>query len=570
MVYVINMRRIYVIDPSGTIISCYPPEEKAELAGSLVHALSMFSREVLRMEISEVRMGHYYMLLGKTKQNLSVAVISPIREKRLLERAINELNMAFKDIEIAPGFVTDDIIKIADESLERAFVEIPPVDIATKVVNYALETPRRAPPSWINRCRYTLRKVTMGFERKIRKALEKGKINKRYLSMAINKLLIRDFVGAWKAALKSGSKIAILHTSISLARVDPRIDCLFLKKYFDYIEDDKARRYIELRHRALIDMDPQYHKTMKELAELGRELLKRAEVDDEYLILYLPPSATRPKRLGEMLPSEEKLLHNFYMRLLELRREAETHKEISEAWRKSAEFYRELYVDLAKKISYKSPIYLLFTAYAFGSVSAVMAGSENPGMIARVFLEKVFPFMDSIARSIKHNAWSGVTIYTIVVLFASIIEFVTMAEDYNIRDSIMRMLSPARDTILKTIAYTILRRKMNILVLEELTFLMSLAPLLGDHELTSILFFQHPFISQEDLERLLLDRPDYGLVVSTLLHLGSLMYRKYCLNREIERPALEIAELGIQEVERRAGEEEARMLRWLLKKLGDG
>jgi len=221
------MRKIYVIDPSGVIIGCYPQEEKAELVGSLVHALSMFSKEILRMEISEVRMGHYYMLIGKTKKDLRVAIISPVKEKQLLERAVNELDVSFKDVEITPGLVTDDITKIAEESLKRVFEEIPPMDIIDKIINYALETPRKAPPSWIGHCRDLIKKATMDFEKKIRSALKRRKISERYLRMTIHRLLVRDFVGAWKAALKSGSKVAILHTSISLARVNPRIDGLF-------------------------------------------------------------------------------------------------------------------------------------------------------------------------------------------------------------------------------------------------------------------------------------------------------------------------------------------------------
>jgi len=561
------MRRIYVIDKSGMIISCYPPEEKAELVGSLVHALSMFSREVLKMEISEVRMGHYYMLLGSTRRNLRVAVISPVREKRLLERAINELDSAFKDVEITPGLVMDDTIRLASEALKRAFEEIPPREIAVNVVNYALELPRKAPPRWIDRCRRVLKKRTMDFEEKIRRALGRRAVSKHNLKVVIDKLLARDLVGAWKAALRSGSKIAILHTSMSLARVDPRIDGLFLRKYFDHIEDDRVRRYIELRHRALIDMDPQYDRTVKEYTELGRELLKHAEADDEYLILYLPPTAIRPKRLEEMLPLEDKLFHDFHMRFLELTREAETYKESYEAWRKFAEVYRELYTDMAKKISYRSPIYLPLTSYAFVCMSNVIMDSENPRIFAREFLEKIFPFIDSIARSIKHNAWRRISIWTILALFTSIMELTMVAEDHNMRDRIMRMLSRARNTILKTIAYTILRKRINLLVLQELVSLMPFAPLLGDHELSSILFFQHPIISQEDLEKLLASRPDYGLGMSTLLHLGSLMYRKYCLGGKIERQALDIAELALLETERRFGEGATRTERWLLKKL---
>lgn len=561
------MRRIYVIDPSGTIISCYPPEERAELVGSLVHALSMFSKEVLKMEISEVRMGHYYMLLGTTRRDLKVAVISPVKEKRLLERAINELDIVFKDVEIVPGLIMDDVARLASEALRRAFEEVPPREIAAKIINYALETPRKAPPRWVDGCRRDLKRRTADFEERIRRGLERGVVNERYLRATINRLLARDFVGAWKAALRSGSRIAILHTSISLARVDPRIDGFSLRKYFGYVEDDKARRYIELRYKALIDMDTQYYRTMKELAELGRELLEYAETDDEYLVLYLPPSATRPRRLGEILPFEEKLFHDFHMRLLELRREAETYKESSEVWRRLTEFYRELYVDLARSISYKSPIYPLLVAYTFEGISVIMEGSENPKIIAREFLENVSPFMESIARSIRHNAWSRISIYTIIALFTSIMELVAIAEDHSIRDRIMGMLSKARDTILKTITYTLLRKRMNILILGHLVLLLAFAPLLGDHELASILFFQYPFLSREDLERLLMDRPDFGLGVSAFLHLGSLIYKKYFLSKEVERKALDIAELALLEAERRIGEKEMRVARWLLEKL---
>ena len=561
------MRRIYVIDPSGMIIGCYPPEEKAELVGSLVHALSMFSREILKMEISEVRMGHYYMLLGDARRDLKVVVISPVREKRLLERAINEIGSAFKDVEITPGLVMDDTIRLANEALKRAFEVTPPMEIAINVINYALEMPRKTPPRWIDRCRKLLKKRTIDFEEKIKRALERRAVSKHNLKEVIEKLLTRDLAGAWKAALRSGSKIAILHTSISLARVDPRIDGLFLKKYFDYIGDEKARRYIELRHRALIDMDPQYDKTTKEYTELGRELLRNAEADDEYLILYLPPTSTRPKRLEEMLPLEEKLTQDFYMRFLELSRKAETYKESYETWRKFADVYRELYTDMVKKISYKSPIYPLLASYAFQGMSIVIMNSENPKIFAREFLEKISPFIDSIVRSIKHNAWRRISIWTIVALFSSIIELTMMAEDYNIRDRIMRMLNRARNKILKTIAYTILRKRISVPVLEQLASLIPFAPLLGDHELSSILFFQHPIISQEDLEKLLADRPDCGLAISTFLHLGSLMYKKYCLGGKIGHQALDTAELALLETERRIGEEAMRMARLLLEKL---
>ena len=160
-----------MIDPSGVIISSYPHEEKAELVGSLVHALSMFSKEILKMEISEVRMGHYYMLLGKTRKDLRIAIISPVKERRLLERAVNELDIAFKDVEITPGLITDDVVRIAEESLKRVFKEVPPVGIIDRVIDYASETPRKAPLGWVSDCKNIIRKTTMEFERKIQRAL---------------------------------------------------------------------------------------------------------------------------------------------------------------------------------------------------------------------------------------------------------------------------------------------------------------------------------------------------------------------------------------------------------------
>jgi len=563
------MRRIYVIDPSGTVISCYPPEKRAELVGGLVHALSLFSKEVLSMEISEVRMGHYYMLLGKTKQNLRVAVISLVREKRLLEKAINELDAAFKNIEIVPGLITDDIIRIATESLKRAFEEIPPIDIATRVINYALETPRKAPPSWINRCRNVIRRKTTVFEEKIRRALERKNINKRYLRKTIDKLLIRDIVGAWKAALKSGSKVAILHTSISLARVDPRVDGMFLRKYFNHIEDPIIRRYIELRHKSLIDLDFQYDKTFREAADIGKKLLERAETDDECLVLYLPLTTARPKRLEEMIPLEEKLLQDFYMRFVKLKREAETLKENYEVWRKFAELCNELYMDLTRNIPPKSPTYLLLISNTFESVSAMAEISENPQVIAREFLEKVAPFIDDIVRSIKHNAWRKISIYSIIKLLTSIFELTILSENDTIKNMIMNSLSRIRKIMLRTITYTMLRKTINILTLGYLILLTPLAPLLGDDELVSILFFSHPIISRDGLEKLLMNRPEYGLGVSTLIHLGSLMYRKYYLGRKIDRSALEIAELSIQEIERRMGEKATKIPKWLLERISD-
>lgn len=561
------MRRIYVIDSSGTIIGCYPEEERAELVGSLVHALSMFSKEVLKMEISEVKMGYYYMIMGKTKQDLMVVVISPVREKRTLERAINELNVSFRDVEITPGRVAEDITKIAIESIKRAFEKVPPLDIIDKVLNYAWEMPRRAPPSWVSHYREHIKKVSMKFERKVQKALKENKIDKHYLRLSINRLLARDFIGAWKAALKSGSKTAILHTSISLVRVDPRIDGTFLRKCINCVDDNTIRRYIELRYKSFIDLDPRYDETLREIMELGKKLVDRAETDDECLILYLPPSTARPRRLEEILPLEEKLLHNFYSRFIKLRSEVEDFRESFEAYRKFAELCKEFYMDIAKNISYRSPTYLLLMANTIKSILATIELSECPRALAREFLERISPFMENIVRCIKHNAWKRVSIHTLITLFSSIIELGVMCEDEKVRSKIMNILNKAREMLLKTIAYTILKERINIFILEDLLLLTTLSPLLEDKELISILYFSHPIISRDCLKNLMLNRPELGLEISTFLHIGSLIYQRLCLNKEIKRSAIEIAELGMEEIERRIGEEGTRTIKWLLNKL---
>jgi len=561
------MRRIYVIDPAGTIISCYPPEEKAELVGSLIHALSLFSREILRMEISEVRIGHYCMLIGSTKHGLRVAVLSPVEEKSLLERAINELNIAFESIQITPGLITGEIVDTATSAIKRAFEEELPLDMISKIINYASEMPRKAPPKWIEECKEDQRKATKYFEEKIRRALKKKKVSEPYVRATISRLLKRDFKHAWNVALRSGSKIAILHTSIIVSHTDPRIDGFFLRDYFDLVADESAREYLRLYHRAYIDLDSQYNKTIERIGELEESMLGRAEESDEYLILYLPPSITRPKRLEELLPMEEKLLHDFYMKFIRLRQEAETHKEDLEAWRKFAAWSRELYMDLAEKLTYKSPTFFLLISNTLEGVFALAESSTKPELIARSFLEQTIHFIDEAVRSLRHNAWKRISDHTIIAFYTSVLGLAVLSGDRAILEEVLEITNRARSIILETIAYVLLRRRINVFALGYLSELLAISPLIGDEELISILFFNHPMIPHSELENLAKNRPAYGLMISALLHIATLMYEKYCLRREIEHPAIELATVCIQEVERRAGEEETRMMKWLLEKI---
>lgn len=561
------MRRIYVIDPAGMIIGCYPPEEKAELVGSLIHALSLFSKEILKMDISEVRVGHYYMLIGKTKHGLSVVVLSTVEEKSLLERAVNELNMVFRDVGITPGLVTEELSGITVNAIKRVFEEVLPLDVISKVISYASEMPRKAPPTWVRECRDIQKKTTKDFEIRIRKALKKKKISELYIRATINRLLKRDFPHAWSMALRSGSKIAILHTSIILSHMDPRIDGLFLREYFDLVTDESARNYLKLYHKAYVDLDYQYNKTIDIIEELEKKMLEKAEENDEYLIIYLPPSITRPKRLEELLPIEEKLLHDFYMKFIKLRQEAETHREDLEAWRKFALWSKELYVDLAKKISYKSPTFFLLIANTFEGVFALAEASTQPEVIAKSFLEQTLHIIDEAVRSLKHNAWKRVSDHTVLAFYTSIVGLAILSNDENLLAEVLKITSKIKRIILETIAYIILREKINVFAAGYFAELLAFSPLLGDEELLSVLFFDHPVFSREELEELTKNRPTYGLTISAFLHLATLMYKKYCLKREIDLPAIELAKLCIQELERRAGEEETRILKWLLNKI---
>ena len=562
-----SARRIYVIDPAGIVIYSYPPEEKTEHVGSLVHALSLFSREVLKMDLSEVRMGRYYMLIGETGGGIRIAIVSPVREKRLMERIINELNVVFRGVELTPGLVTSEMSNVASNAVRRALEEIPPLAVVSEIYGYASEMPRRAPPRWVERCREAQKKITKEFMDRLDRALRKRHISPLYVKATINRLLSRDYRGAWKSALRSGSKIVVLHTSIVLSHTDPRIDGIFLNKYFDLLEDVDARRYLELYYKSYIDLDYGYDRTLRDIEKLEEKLLGKAEVSDEYLALYLPPSIVRPKRLERLLPIEERLLHDFHMRFIKLRSDAETRSEDLEAWRKFASWCRELYMDLAGKISYRSPTFFLLVANTLESVTMMAESSAKPSIVARSFLEQTLPYIRQAMRSLKHNAWKRISDHTVLAFFSSIVELAALSDDSNLARKTLDIANIARRRILETIAYMILRERLNIIAIGHLLTLQAFAPLIGDEELLSVLFFAHPILSDNDMERLIVERPAFGISIVALLHIATLMYRRHCLGETIEPRMIEIARLCMREVERRVGETEIRMFRWLIRRL---
>ena len=194
---------------------------------------------------------------------------------------------------------------------------------------------------------------------------------------------------------------------------------------------------------------------------------------------------------------------------------------------------------------------------------------KEPEDYAERFLQMIYPLLEKAFASIPRHGWRNISFRDMIMLLTGTLELAVMTTKREHIERCLSMIHKVKKHIYNTIAYILLRESLDIVTTRYLLVLQTLAPVVGDDELTSLLFTKHPMISGETLAEMLSDERSaiYGLVFSAFIQLASLSLENYYLKSAPDERAINIAKMCIDELERRVGEESIMFMKWFLHKL---
>jgi len=223
-------------------------------------------------------------------------------------------------------------------------------------------------------------------------------------------------------------------------------------------------------------------------------------------------------------------------------------------------------LDLAKKISHRSSLFFVLLAKTLHAMLSQLEKAPSPCKIARKFMRENMEIIKRAFISMRENIWKNNSIQTVVEFLSSLMILSLMAEEENIIQYVKDLMKQARNIILKTLAHLVLKEHIDIISFGHLTRIYAFAPIFGDKELLSVIFWKHPIITEAELMSYTMNRINHGLARTIEIHLATMGYKKY-IGEKITKEEIDLAYTLLDEIKKRQGEEATVLYRWLLEKI---